>query len=129
MEEVVNMSGRLRRIREINGVVDMLRDRISEKLHSERKKGLAEAKRRFRKEAARVTELEKELEELRSEIVKAGFCLDSKGDLEVASIYGRDLPEGVERELCAIRELAVLGREEEMTAKIDSLAKRFGLGQ
>lgn len=124
--EAEKMSSKAKRVEELKGL-------ISDKLIAERKAKAAEVKKAFAGELKTMKRLKDELSKietpLKEKLEKEGYSLSYNGeDIEVKT-YGYNFPEQVEKDLTKIKELLVLGRDDEAQEKVDSLVKQFGLGK
>jgi hypothetical protein len=111
--------------------VDELKDLIGDRIVAERKAKLPEIEKSFGEQLQRMKRLKEELDRVEKPLIqklqKLGYNLSYSG-IEVRT-YSYELPEGVDRDLRRIKELLVLGRDEEAQQKIDRLVEQFSLGK
>ena len=120
------MSSKAKRVEELKGL-------ISDRLIAERKAKADDVKKALSKELKTMKRLKEELSKietpLKENLEKDGYSLSYNGeDIEVRT-YGYTFPEQVEKDLAKIKELLVLGRDDEAQEKIDCLVKQFSLGK
>lgn len=111
--------------------VDMLRDLIGERLVAVRKARLPAVRKSFEAELRRLKRLKEEVDRVEKPLIlrlqKLGYNLSYNG-VEVRA-YGYELPDSVEGELRRVKELLVLGRDDEAQERIDRLVEQFSLGK